>query len=365
MVAFIFGSNIGWFVGHSQANNANTHTLASTNSNYNRKSAQTDNYHNQLSVVITSYKQPICLNRMIQHLKTCSVVAKIHVNWFESTTPPIPIPLVPFDPDRRRLSTTSIATPNNTPNTNKNKPTVQYDVYPDRLSYRFKPREFLTDAVFSVDVDTYYTCDALDLAFQKFKAGEKKTGKGKTMVGFHPRILRMGEGIYDWRESFSPPFKRNTLFITKGGIVDKSAYEEYFKPRYQHLRDMVDEKLTAEDMLMSFILASKFRAQVIVVCLGVRSHCNVECFQNRIDSLHHRTREARTKLLMLYFEEFGDDFDKSEGDNEGLVWQDNEFEGEDRQVCKSSNVWVGAVPPCEFCSSNEVCPSNVYMVDPE
>jgi len=284
----------------------------------------------QMTALISTYEQPICLKRMVQHLRTCSVIGAIHVNWFESGIPP---------PDEIKPPVGGGASASFTP--------VVYDNLPDKISYRFFPRNFPTDAIFSVDVDTYFSCEGLSIALDTWRNHDNSA------VGFHPRLLT-NRG-YDWWESFKYPFVRNTIFVTKGGIVHKDVFAEFFKSDYAELRAYVDEFITGEDMLMSFVLANKIEAEIFTVCLEVFQHCNVNCQENKVDSLYHRTSRSRATILKKLFDHFGNVFESEEG-AERIVWQSDK----DRSYCKSNNDLEGAKPPCKFCESNEVCPSNVY-----
>ena len=99
-----------------------------------------ETYHgggDKLTVLISTFKLPECLHRLVNYLQSCdSVVEQIRVNWFEDS--PIPQSLT---------NNTNFAVP------------VLFDDLPNKLSYRFLPRDFATDAVFSMDVDMHYDCE--------------------------------------------------------------------------------------------------------------------------------------------------------------------------------------------------------------
>ena len=284
-----------------------------------------------LTTVISSYKQPICLKRMVQHLRTChSVVEAIHVNWFESDDPP---------PNELWSSTAA-----------QDFVPLVYDKLPDKISHRFFPREFPSNAVFSVDVDTYFSCEALESALLAWQAhGED------AVVGFHPRAL--APNGYDWWESFEPPFRRNTLFVTKGAITHKRVFGDFFRAEYADLRELVNDEITGEDLLMSFILATRPDAKLFTICLEESHHCNVSCQQNKVRTLFHRTSGARERLLRIFFGRFGEDSLRPQSGQAGIVWQSDD--PKDRNYCRSNNDLIGSKPPCTFCNFNEVCPSDV------
>ena len=286
----------------------------------------------ELTVVISSYKQPICLKRMVQHLRTChSVVEAIHVNWFESGDPP---------PDEFKRP----------PVSEREFVPLVYDKLPDKISHRFFPREFPSNAIFSVDVDTYFSCEALEIALHAWQAHGDDA-----VVGFHPRAL--APNGYDWWESFEPPFRRNTIFVTKGAITHKRVFEDFFRAEYADLRDLVDEAITGEDLLMSFILATRPDAKLFTICLEESHHCNVSCQQNKVHALFQRTSDLREKLLRVFFSRFGEDSLRHQSGHAGILWQSDS--PKDRNYCRSNNDLVSSKPPCKFCTFNEVCPSDV------
>ena len=284
----------------------------------------------QMTALISTYEQTICLKRMIQHLRSCPVIGAIHVNWFEATEPP-PDEIEPTD----SIQDDEWFTP------------VVYDRLPDKISYRFFPRDFPTEAVFSVDVDTYFSCDGLVLAFDTWRLHDN------AVVGFHPRHLT-SRG-YDWWESFKAPFVRNTIFVTKGAILHKDVFHDYFDSDFDELRTQIDHYITGEDMLMSFVLASKRDSELFTVCLETSDHCNVECKENQVQSLHFRTSRSRSIVLSKLYDHFGDILKSEQGDGR-LVWQSTR----DTSYCRSNNDLKEAKPPCKFCEMNEVCPSSTY-----
>ena len=135
---------------------------------------------------------------------------------------------------------------------------------------------------------------------------------------------------------------------------------------------MSDGYITGEDLLMSFVLRDKYRENLFVrtICLEEISHCNVECRQNQVETLFHRSSNYRQFLIAKYYDFFGLDFfdDKVEKLSEhipgtkpkittSIEWQnDNDrIEG----ICKSNNDMIGSKPPCRFCGVNAVCPDHV------
>ena len=42
----------------------------------------------ELTLILNTYRRPELLRRSVRHFSQCPAVARIHVNWAESTTPP-------------------------------------------------------------------------------------------------------------------------------------------------------------------------------------------------------------------------------------------------------------------------------------
>ena len=76
---------------------------------------------NKLTVLISTYNQTACLERLVKHLQTCSVVDEIRINWFQDS--PIPQSL-----SNNNNSSSRFAIP------------VIFDVLPNKISHRFLPR---------------------------------------------------------------------------------------------------------------------------------------------------------------------------------------------------------------------------------
>ena len=305
-------------------------TIDKTFRNFNPLQEYKSN-EDKLTVVITTYKQPICLERMIIHMRSCPVVAEIRVNWFEDEEPQL-----------------------HNGYTQDHKIPVIFDRYPDKLSYRFHPRNFTTDAVFSLDVDVFYSCESLAKAMYTWKQAGNNTA-----VGFHGRKLNF-DGIYDFRISFqAPAFKYNTVFVTKGGIIHKEKFDEFFKDEYKALRDKVDESMTAEDILMSLIL-DQTHTQIIQTCPQIRSICHVGCRQNGVKPLVKRTSSTRKNVTNFFFDHFGrggDVLPTLYTGHENTVWQ----KGRPEEECMSmNNSGDKNTDSCKkFCEYNLVCPSTV------
>jgi hypothetical protein len=288
----------------------------------------------KMTVVISSYKQPFCLERQILLLRSCSIVEEIRVNWFEEEEPIL----------------------YNEFNVNHPIPVI-FDKYPDKLSYRFYPRDFRTDGVFSVDADVFYSCESLAKTFRIWKENENAA------VGYHGRFIKKTRngGMYQFPASYrKPDFKHNTIFVTKGGITHKSAFDEFFKAEYKDLRDLVDKYTTAEDILMSFLLEIK-KTKILFICAEEHSTCQVQCKQNKLKNLNVRTASHRTELFAEFFTFFGKDnvfnvVDLKRG-YDSVIWE----HGKPEEHCYSydSNEYDNTPHCVHFCTRNLICPSSI------
>ena len=258
-----------------------------------------------LTVLISTYNQTDCLHRLVSQLQTCSeVVDNIRINWFQSS----PIP-------------PSIAN-----NSNWEIP-VTFDVLPNRISHRFLPRDFRTDAVFNMDVDMAYSCEALQLSMDTWL---KQPNQTHTAIGFFPRKLPTDGKYYRFDESHFAPYNRNTVFITKGGVMHKSRFEDFFESTLTPMLNSVDEHITAEDMLMSYVFASN-QVKIITLCVPRSYWCNIVCASDykkgRYNTLQKRSGGQRGQLLSSFRDYFGNVLMDNE-DNQ-MIWHDGTKYGDE------------------------------------
>lgn len=195
---------------YSSIINASNDVSVSSGDEKSNAPASLNNHHGgdksreKMTVLISTFKQPKCLQRLVQHLQTCvSIDDNIRINWFEDS--PIPQSLV---------------------NNGQFEIPVTFDRLPNNLSNRFLPRDFHTEAVFSMDVGMLYSCEALQLTMDTWRNHSNHT---HIAIGFFPRHLPCDK-YYTWDESHREPYKRNTLFITKGGLLHRDRFEDYFHP---------------------------------------------------------------------------------------------------------------------------------------
>ena len=237
----------------------------------------------KLTVLISTYNQTGCLERLVRHLQRCSVVDSIHINWFQD----------------RRIIPQSLAN-----NSHFNIPVI-FDLLPNNISHRFLPRDFRTDAVFNMDVDMSYSCEALQLSMYTWL---NQTNQTYTAVGFFPRHLPSDKKYYKFDESHHEPYNRNTIFITKGGLIHKDRFDDFFHSSLKPFLNHVDDHITAEDMLMSFVLAST-KVKTISLCVPRSYWCNMICTSQhesgRYDTLNERSGGYRSHLMTSFRDYFG------------------------------------------------------------
>jgi len=239
-----------------------------------------------LTVVVSSFRQPRCLLQQIALLQRCPTVRSIRVNWFAGNG----------------------AIPSVRPRGASRLPPVTFDVLPDALTMRFQPRDFRTTAIFSMDVDMFYSCRALTAAYRLWRRWPR------AVVGFRPRMLEPGQPISPRGSFASPHSSRNLLLATKGAVHHRDTFSAFFARRYAALRDEVDRAFTAEDLLMGFVQALEFNASVVLVCLGHRDHCTATCTENNVSALDRRSGGGtRHAVLQRLFRTLGNPLVRLQG----------------------------------------------------
>ena len=243
-----------------------------------------------VTVVVSSFKQPSCLQRQVYLWRKCPLVAEVRINWFEGQG----------DSAQPTWSRDAAFAP------------VVIDKLPNSLSHRFAPRAFKTDAVFSVDVDMLYSCRALQHTYRVWRAHPKR------MVGFHPREVPHGfEHSYLARNRYA----RNLILVTKGGMQHRDVFAAYFRKDYDALRRRIDENLQGEDFLMSFVQAKHFDPIVHFVCLGYEEMCQYDCHEGK-GSLSGTPAQYRKRKAVLdaIFKQMGDVLKRQEGTKSHMTW---------------------------------------------
>jgi hypothetical protein len=228
-------------------------------------------------VVLNTFRRNACLQLAFSHWASCPAVRQIRVSW--------------SDVERRPpawLRGCAAATPDR----------FVVDAYAtNRLSNRFRPLPSApSDALFSVDDDVFFDCALATEAHAEWRrlraaaagaAGGAAGGASDEsaraaaaagaapMVGFAPRLL-LPAGGYDKMAAFLSPFRKNTLFATKGAFVAKADYDLLWAPGLRALLETVDAHTTAEDIALSVVFAAArrlppvhvaaHRSQVVDLC---------------------------------------------------------------------------------------------------
>ncbi len=174
-----------------------------------------------MTVVIQTFRRNACLSQAVKHWRTCKIVKEIAVSWGDTENEPPAF-----------LKGCSVFKTEN------------------RLSARFTPQRFQTDALFSVDDDVVYACSDLERAFAKWLTRQDD------MVGFVPRHVPDCKG-YVWnRHYFDKKF--NLILATKGALLHKKYYEIISSKVDDDVvtaRKFTDSLINSDDLLMAFVFA--------------------------------------------------------------------------------------------------------------
>lgn len=144
---------------------------------------------------------------------------------------------------------------------------VIVDRNPDAsMTNRFKPRNFLSDNIFSTDDDVIYSCGVLSSALRIFLQSHPLQ-----IVGFAPRWVNRYLPMSEWMNIYNPGddkgiwccfdhawrhHRANLVLPTKGSFMKSYWLEQYFLPRYSSIRARVDANFSGEDVLMAMMHAN-------------------------------------------------------------------------------------------------------------
>lgn len=242
-----------------------------------------------VSILLSTFKQPRCLQAQLLTWSSCALVHTIFVNTFEGDD---------------TLGYSEIDT--------KAVPVIVFDKLPNQLTNRFLPRIFPTLAVFTVDVDTFYSCAVLKLLFNIWQKDQNAT------VGVHPRLLLEGHRK-NWSTSYKYPYEWNALLVTKGAMHHKVLLDAFFKEKYAAARAEVDKALTGEDFLMAFVVALEFQSGFKLVCINTNEACHMTCHEG-VGPLTKRSGGKRYYILQFLFQSFGNPLKTLSGTHD-IAWQ--------------------------------------------
>lgn len=202
------------------------------------------------------------------------------------------------------------------------------------LTNRFKiPKNgFKTEGIFNIDDDAVMDCRLMTKGFKNWN----NLGYD-SLVGFEPRQINwniknlneneenkegnevkevkendnLNQG-YTWYASCeSNSCKYNTLWPTKGAFLHNILYEIYFTEEYKKPRELVDNYLTGEDILMTYVHYSYFykKNNKVPSILAIQATKN---FKREFFNYHQRyTTIEKITLLpayimdLLYIDEIG------------------------------------------------------------
>jgi len=141
-------------------------------------------------------------------------------------------------------------------------------------------------ALFSTDVDVFYSCDALKALYSVWRDNPYSA------VGFQPQNITIPhQSVFEdipfselgnleiWSQGFVAPFPRNMLFVTKGGMQHRDAFQSFFSLKYRKLRSLVEQKITGEDYLMGIVQAAELDPAVQLVCIDLADSCHMDCHE--------------------------------------------------------------------------------------
>lgn len=218
------------------------------------------------TIVLNTFRRNACLKEALDHWMKCEPAA-VHVVWPDPESP-LPDYAASYDAD-----------------------IVKWQRWPGtNLTYRFHPTPFHTDAVFSVDDDTTYTCDAMAIAFAHWQKAP-----ADAMVGFAPRKMHPDGGYWNAEAHRRGVF--NTLFVTKGAFLHNRFYHMYFAPEVAEARALVDSNITAEDILMSSIYARDTRRLPTVIPVTEKQYHTLRCGNDLVGKAGFPSPEQRRKVI--------------------------------------------------------------------
>lgn len=238
------------------------------------------------SIVINTFKgRDENVARLVTYYSSCEYVDKVVVSWNDVGRP------VP-----RFLKDAVDAT---------NGVAIVDEEVTSNLSNRFLPRKSVrTNAIFTSDDDMQYNCELMTAGFKLWQKDPA------TLVSFAPRHMELhpppfwalSRGCYYqyFSEKAYATGTYNTAFVTKGGFLDKAFFTLFHADEeFAHVRAEVDNKITGEDMLMSF-LHTLYAGQGKVI--AVESDCSKLKWFEEANSLGGSTSGNRPYITHLIFE---------------------------------------------------------------
>jgi hypothetical protein len=233
-----------------------------------------------VSVIVNTFRRPDCLRASVVNWLNCSL-GELRVVWSE------PAELLPQWLLQHELRGEVVVERHSSTN----------------LTNRFAPRRMRpqVSAAFTIDDDVWLSCEALAGAHNVYRHDPRR------LVGFAARNLSLhhpGHTAPDGAAGFEAMLGRtpNTVLATKGAFVPMQLFEAFYSPALQLLREAINYRVTAEDILMSFVYATNVSLPVVPVFApgGVRL-----CASNH--SLGRSTRQHRREVMGRIEAHFGED----------------------------------------------------------
>jgi hypothetical protein len=212
-----------------------------------------------ITVVIQTFRRNECLERAVRHWRSCKIVKEIAVSWGDSKNKPSPF-----------LKGCSVF------------------FTEDRLSARFSPQVFATDALFIVDDDVVYPCNDLKRVYDVW------LNRQDDMVGFVVRHVPKCQG-YQWNRHYFDK-KYNLMLATKGALLHSSYYRlisSNSDPDIVAARNFTDSLVNSDDLLVAFVFARARHGEGLVPVQPSRIF-DLECGEGISSSNVHIAKREKT-----------------------------------------------------------------------
>eukprot|EP01084_Bolivina_argentea_P206361 352356_1 len=305
----IMGSSQCVFHGYGTKNNCSTLKINTFND------VLLINKTESFTIIINTWKRNKCLMKCIKHWLSCNTnkIAQIRIVWSDSKQNIIPNELLQLKQHSQG---------------NK----IIFDQFiENKLTNRFKyHHDFMTDAIFSIDDDKYYSCDDLLNAFKIWQLFPDR------MVGFAPRqaielvyyrypmqTTSLKRNILHLMKNFGVPldpyfnaFTRfyraptayrycsySMMFVTLGGFLHKRYYQLYDESSVlSTIKQYVDGNMTAEDISMSLLYS--YSSGKTPIAIAVQTFHSLKCGISK--TMHTNSVAKRRNIAADTFQLFND-----------------------------------------------------------
>eukprot|EP00746_Dinoflagellata_sp_MGD_P155473 gnl/MRDRNA2_/MRDRNA2_85399_c0_seq1.p1 gnl/MRDRNA2_/MRDRNA2_85399_c0~~gnl/MRDRNA2_/MRDRNA2_85399_c0_seq1.p1 ORF type:complete len:345 (+),score=51.20 gnl/MRDRNA2_/MRDRNA2_85399_c0_seq1:108-1142(+) len=238
----------------------------------------------QFEMVINTFDREQNLMKLLDHYDRCKTdIYKIHVVWNE--------PWKQTPEWLEKLTLTSNVVVDRNPTTN--------------LTNRFKNRDFVKDGIWQQDDDVIYDCRLVVGAFKVWERHKEQ------IVGYGARYMQKENELSESdHNTWDPCWERgisNIVMVTKGGFLHKKWYDKFFHPKWEKYRNMVDEHITCEDILMAMMHANHTKLPPVPLLVQ-----KVQNWDNWVTPMHsggheltnHETKKPRAEIAGFFNKEF-------------------------------------------------------------